>query len=397
MSSRPLCARESSNLRHLNSAGIDCALIYLTRTGLKKSILDATSPLRNLLSSGAVHEFIDQPQGPEHKVIHRALAFDQDGQSALVDVSLYRPNTKSGDPRIWPSRLGRCASPKDVLAFFVSDRQLHFVNLTKQDPAAFQDQASDLHGVVREIGARQFSVANELLYELQKLASKGPLEAVCTGDTAIGRTLENALGIDMNSSKDPDYKGIELKAKRTKSFTRSFLFAQVADWSRSHLWSSRRILEVHGSDKPDKTRRLNCTVRASLPNKQGLMLLLDYHEECLREVHVTRSGERPVCIWALSKLHKRLQRKHGETFWISAIETTDSQGTVFFELQSVIHTKRPSNSQFDRLVETGQITLDHAIKRDIAGRVKERGPLFKISRRALPELFLGVAKEHQLP
>lgn len=35
-------------------------------------------------------------------------------------------------------------------------------------------------------------------------------------DTAIGRTLETLLGININSSKQPDYKGIELKAFRDK-------------------------------------------------------------------------------------------------------------------------------------------------------------------------------------
>ena len=35
-------------------------------------------------------------------------------------------------------------------------------------------------------------------------------------DTAIGRQIESLLGIDMNASKLPDYKGIELKSFRSK-------------------------------------------------------------------------------------------------------------------------------------------------------------------------------------
>ena len=31
-------------------------------------------------------------------------------------------------------------------------------------------------------------------------------------DTAVGRTLETALGIPINSAKEPDYRGIELKS-----------------------------------------------------------------------------------------------------------------------------------------------------------------------------------------
>ncbi len=42
---------------------------------------------------------------------------------------------------------------------------------------------------------------------------------------------------------------------------------------------------------------------------------------------------------------------------------------------------------FELLIEQGEITLDHLIKKDSKGRVSEKGPLFKISTSALSMLF----------
>lgn len=102
-----------------------------------------------------------------------------------------------------------------------------------------------------------------------------------------------------------------------------------------------------------------------------------------------------VCAWRLPRLHDRLQNKHKETFWIKA-RSTMVGGIEHFQLQSAIHTIRPSNGQFDRLLSDGTISLDHLVKRNASGRVSEKGPLFKVERPRIPELFLGNPKEYEL-
>ena len=53
----------------------------------------------------------------------------------------------------------------------------------------------------------------------------------------------------------------------------------------------------------------------------------------------------------------------------------------------ILHTKKPIPSAFELLIEQGEITLDHLIKRNAKGRVSEKGPIFKISGSALGMLF----------
>lgn len=62
-------------------------------------------------------------------------------------------------------------------------------------------------------------------------------------------------------------------------------------------------------------------------------------------------------------------------------------GREHFRFLDVLHTRKPILSQFDILLEQGEVTMDHLIKRNAKGRVSEKGPLFKINTAALGLLF----------
>jgi MvaI/BcnI restriction endonuclease family protein len=394
MNTRPLTKEESGRLQELTSSGLDCCLIYLTETGLKKSILDATHPVRELLIENSIHDFLQQKQGEQNKVISEGVIFDQ-GIPEKIEISLYRPKTKKGDPRIWPYRLKKYAKPNDVLAIFIFNKKINFINLSQEYDVFITDTETPLSELLLNLRLEYNRIADELLYALRNIANKGPLKSVCEGDTAIGRTIETALGIDINSSPLPDYKGIEIKSKRRAAAVRSNLFAQVPDWSISHYKSSREIVDKFGYDIPSQEcRKLYCTVTTRKENSQGLILNLDMDNDLLHELILNKKIESPVCIWKLNKLHERLQEKHRETFWINADEINNSDGK-YFVLKSIKHTRRPSNKQFDRLLDSGEITLDHLIKKT-RNRVVEKGPLFKIKPATINELFLGETKEYNL-
>jgi len=103
---------------------------------------------------------------------------------------------------------------------------------------------------------------------------------------------------------------------------------------------------------------------------------------------------REIAVWRLSHLEERLALKHRETFWVKA-QSISRKGKEFFDLKSVLHTRNPNIPQFERMIEEGSITMDHLIK--VAGKtVTEKGPLFKIVKNKIPELFLGTPKFHSL-
>ena len=148
------------------------------------------------------------------------------------------------------------------------------------------------------------------------------------------------------------------------------------------------------STKSSSPKGLFCTTSARGANPRGLQLGMMEAESQLKEFHI-KNPKGDVCIWPLAKLHERLVKKHKETFWVKA-EASIRGEQEWFRLISVMHTTQPSTIHFNRLVADGSITLDHSIERDAKNIGHEKGPLFRMYKPKLPELFLGMPKEYSL-
>ncbi len=365
------------NRELLAEYGIDFSVLTITATGIKKSIMDAVGSLRNFLDEKAFHNYESQKQGEDYKVLKPCQLMTSE-KILNKKVSLYRPVTKKGDPRIWVYGLNSHVQPNDKLAFFIVDDLLYVLNLNSVDLSDYTDLLFEFRHTLDEI-------AIELRDKLIEIARR-PLKAIMKGDTAIGMTVEHALELPVNSSKKPDYKGIELKSGRvTKTKTRKNLFAQVPKWDKSVLKSSREIVDTYGyPDENNGDQRLYCTVNATNFNPQGLRLVVDLENDMIYEEHEV---DGVIVVWEGQMLRERLLEKHHETFWISA-KAKVIDGEEFYALQSFTHTKNPMAHQLLPLIEQGVITLDHSIKRKSeTGRTSEKGPFFKIKPQALGMLF----------
>lgn len=364
------------NRKYLAHKGIDYGLLSITQTGLDKSIMDAVGSLRAYFKDHQYHNYDEQLQGTDFKVLNPCVLAISDNDAQNQKVSLYRPETKKGDPRIWIYGLKSCAQSGDEIALIVDKGILYVFNISKLDLSENQQ----LNQIINDYEA----VAQELLEKLQLLSHQGALKAIKSGDTAIGMTIEHALGIPANSSPFPDYKGIELKSSRlNKASNRTNLFAQVPDWSISTLKSSQQIVDKYGYER-DGDLKLYCTLTTQKYNSQGLGFEVDFNNDLLNEVH---EQDGSVVSWLGQTLRNKLLEKHRETFWIKA-DTHTISGDEYFTLKSVTHTKNPLASQFLLLMEQQIITMDHLIKRkDMTGGAREKGPLFKIKPQHLELLF----------
>ncbi len=225
---RLLTAFEEENLKVLTANSVSFTLIEPTETGLKKSIMDATGVVRNYLKENNIHDYKLQGQGPENKVMLEALIYS-DYTTFKSKVSLYRPKTKNGDSRIWFSGLTKFSQANDILALVYFDLKIHVINITQLELINLINTFlnNPLKELIQEIKFNENAVSNELLKMLKNITQNGAVPSLLDADTSVGRTLEAALGIPINSSKQPDYKGIELKSFRANKGNRKNLFAQV--------------------------------------------------------------------------------------------------------------------------------------------------------------------------
>ena len=64
---RPFTAFEQKNMKFLVNHNVKFTQVEVTPTGLKKSILDSTAPMRAYFIEEGVHNYEEQLQGQEYK------------------------------------------------------------------------------------------------------------------------------------------------------------------------------------------------------------------------------------------------------------------------------------------------------------------------------------------
>lgn len=389
---RPYNAFEARNVQFLVNKQVDFTTIQITPTGYKKSILDATAPVRAFFLEKGVHDYDSQLQGEENKVMVPTCILTET-EIKETNSSLYRPMTKKGDPRMWVRELKKYVDPDDIFAISIYGGRLCIINLNRVnvEKAHTSVVANPIQDLINIYHTEATSVSDELLGMIRERMSDW-LPAEIMADTGIGRTVESVLGIPMNDLREPDYKGIELKTKRLNSNTLGVLFTNPPDWNLSRCKSGREIADRYGYQRPGHERNtLQVTVSALKPNRQGLGLVVNREMDWLEMNHFALPAHEnehyrklnDVSVWTLMRLHDRLLEKHHETFWID-VESRINGNVEEFRVTTIEHTKNPVLPQFDVLLEQGEIKLDL-----ILSRPSRRGDTysFKINRKSRPLLF----------
>jgi len=383
---RSLREAERDLLLQLTSIdGAEVGLFEVTAVQLEKSIIDANFSIRTAFAATGFHYYAQQPQGD--KVLKKLLLLTSNGM-VETDLSLYRPNTKAGDPRLWIYRLDSLcpeARPHDIVAIVQDGETCAALNLSYLARSGTGTDAVD--PLFTRSTSAPSGVAIELLGRLREVAATGPVLTTRTGDTAVGFAIETALGIPANPRRDPDYRGIEIKSGRSlRGDKNKTLFARMFDRERSPVGSYAGLLERCGYFKDDGLKYLQCSVVGSAVNPQGLVLSVDYEEGILNEYWDGPEGAERVAIWELEVLRDALANKHNETFWVEATEVQTPQGRGF-SLRKVLHTSSPRLSAFSLFLSDGTVFVDHTIRQKPEGGTRDHGMLFRTKAKHLARLF----------
>ncbi len=377
----------------LASFGLEAGYLVPTETGLAKSILDAHAGLRSYLKSNNFHDYQAQDQGSIGKRIVDGFYVTPDGLKSS-QVSLYRPETKTGDPRIWPYELKRFSSVGNLLAIFVDSGAIYIANVS--DPLIMSNEGipgTFFKQFLENLAKKRNEVASELLERIKSCTNGQWIRNMREGPTGVGFTLESLLGIPANNNRAPDYKGIELKAGRQNFKTprsRSTLFSKTPDWQKSVCHSGLQLLDKYGY-LSDGRKQLYCSLR-NTPNSLGHFLEVTHDDLVLNSMHqkLNINEKENVLHWEMATLTSALAEKHRETFWIKA-QSRKIGGLEEFRYTEVIHTKGPLLSNMVELFKLGNIELDYCLHDQVSNkgsrRVRDHGYLFKIWPKNFNQIF----------
>ena len=96
---------------------------------------------------------------------------------------------------------------------------------------SFEDFNKLISNILGSYEIKLSDVQNELVTKLKGVYEKGWIKTLRAGDTGVGFTFETLIEIQANSSKEPDFKGIEIKTSRKNGNSNlQTLFSKTPEW-----------------------------------------------------------------------------------------------------------------------------------------------------------------------
>lgn len=360
--------------------------IRMTDTMHDKSIIDANASLRMFLKESFKIDYDEIGQGSEHKILETCNLLTEDGIKE-VDISYYRPKTKLGDPRFWIYGVKKVVLPDEMFVFTSFDDKPLIIPL-KFEIDDFTKLIDDVLGSTEVTLTETQQELADLLIEVNE---KGWIKTLRAGDTGVGYTFETLIGIEANSSTEPDYKGIEIKCSRKNgNNTLQTLFSKVPKWGE---YSNRgELVQERGYwDDQKKRYALYMTINTIKENSKGWKLKINYDEE---RIYVVQNGERTV-YYDFDILKESLESKHKETMFIKADiqnKTKQKDPNEEFLYNEAMLCLGSSFISFLSLIEKGLVSLDFAIHYNPETRkTRDHGFLWRMNKQYIPMLF----KEHK--
>ena len=194
------------------------------------------------------------------------------------------------------------------------------------------------------------------------------------GSGRYGLSIEKALGIPQNSSKEPDFMGIELKTKSDKSL--QTLFSRTPS---KYLAGENKadFFNLYAYKDEKRKRRALYTSFCSREDSLGFSLSVDN-----LTVRVLNKGQ-PVIEYVADRLEDALLTKHSQTAFINVVP---SRGKV--RIDSAIYCRSPSIIRFLELIAEGFVNLDFTMSESSVGGIKDHGFLWRIQSNAISRLYL---------
>ena len=235
----------------------------------------------------------------------------------------------------------------------------------------------------------------ELMKCLTRLCRLGPILPSSGGANAVGKTLQEQLGIKHTTNRKNSLFNYTITATTAKpsSGGRTNLFASVPDWKNSVYKNTTELAQTFGREDLSRgyEKSLFCTVTSLAPNGFGLFLKVNPAASTLEEWYVNDKDNRPVVAWDVAKLNDKLNSQ-SKTAIVTALPVEVGGERAFhYRYVDLLGSTQPKS--FLELLEDGMITIDHCISLKVgSSSAREQGPLFKVRADARSELYSDVKR-----
>ena len=213
---------------------------------------------------------------------------------------------------------------------------------------------------------------DQLVEEIKKLKKIGFIKTHRSGNTGIGKTLEDELGIEENNFPGPDGITTELKSARKNSKSMLTLFTKSPD---PHGINSE-LLKSFGYPGTNGKLHLHTTVNAvefnTLKGKTGFKIEIKDDK-----VNLVSKNKSLVPYWKKETLQKSFEKKYTELLYVKA-ESRLSGSNEEFHFNEAWLMKGFDFDNFIKLLKNGEIKVDIRIGQYEDGSPHDHGTGFRV-------------------
>ena len=219
---------------------------------------------------------------------------------------------------------------------------------------------------------------------LDKIRAIKKLDYVKThrsGNTGVGKTLEDLLGIMENNIPGPNGKMIELKSARTNATSMLTLFTK----SPSPVKANSLLLNKIGYKSSNGRKELHTTLNAlnfnNIKGKPGLQISVKRNKLVIIDPKGNEYG-----YWDKETLKKSFERKLPKIVYVKAESRGNGAKEEFWYNEAWL-LKGFSFANFIKLINDGVVLVDVRIGQYSDGRPHDHGTGFRVSPKKLDMCF----------
>jgi len=215
---------------------------------------------------------------------------------------------------------------------------------------------------------------NELIEKLKRIKEAGWIRTHRAGNTGVGKTLEDLLGIRENNIPGPNAAMIELKAARKNASSMLTLFTK----SPSPPGANSILLERFGyaSTKKQGTKRLETTVNAidfnTIKGRPGFKISIE-----VDRINLITTSNEIVAHWDKETLKNSFERKLPKLLYVKAESRGKGSNEEFWYNEAWLLSGF-NFYNFVQLLKDGVILVDIRIGQYPDGRPHDHGTGFRI-------------------
>lgn len=215
----------------------------------------------------------------------------------------------------------------------------------------------------------------DLTDKLQGIKSSGFVKTHRTGNTGIGKTLEDLLGIDENNIPGPDGEMVELKSarKEAKSMLTLFTKSPLPPAANSVLLRKFGYPSKRGNGKKELHTTVNALDFNTLKGKPGMKVEIKDDKVDL----VTYEGKEVVGYWDKETLKNSFERKLPRLLYVKAETRGKGSEEEFWYNEAWLLSGFDFNN-FLKLLQEGTILVDIRIGQYPDGRPHDHGTGFRV-------------------